>query len=534
MVEPTPLHPAVLKDAPHPAKPLEPAQIADGKAAGPTAAASVGPQFDNRGKVLRPAFPRKRKGEPRLNAVGRPGPRLNAAERAFLPAALEVVETPASPALRWTALSICTLFAAAITWAAVSDIDMVAVAQGKVVPLGQVKVVQPLETAMIRAIYVDEGDHVVAGQLLVDLDPTEAQADLGTLRYNLFQAELDAEVARVLLTRDPATRFVAPAGSDPELVAGNWMQAKREIERHLAALAELDAERGQKQASLESNAAQIERLSTILPLLEEKLTTATGLWDKRYGARPAVLDAAQEVAEKRGDLKAARSNVRQIEAEMRALDAKRDEARAAFLADAGDRRTKALQKIAGLDQEITKVRQKESYRRLVAPVDGTVQGVKVHTPGAVVTTADVLMTVVPDGAGIEVEAQVGNGDIGFVREGQAVEVKLDAFPFTRYGLIKGHVRKLGRDAVQTGQVAGANGAPAQQSAAGVAAPAGTAELSYPAKITLDRDWIGVGGHREAVQAGMRVTAEIRTGDRKVLDYLLSPVMQAVKEAGRER
>ena len=394
---------------------------------------------------------------------------------------------------------------------------------------------QPLETAKIRAIHVDEGDHVTAGQLIVDLDPTEAQADLGTLRYNRLQAALDAEVARVLLTRDPRAPFNGPAGEDPALVAQNKMQADREIERHLASLAELEAERGQKQASLESNAAQIERLASIVPLLEEKLATATGLWDKRYGARGPVLDAAEEVAEKRGDLKAARSNVHQIEAEIAALDAKRDEARAAFLADASDRRTKALQKIAGLDQEITKAKQKESYRRLVAPVDGTVQNVKVHTPGAVVTTADVLMTVVPDGAGVEVEAQVGNGDIGFVREGQEVAVKLDAFPFTRYGLLKGHVRKLGRDAVQTGQVAGTGPTTsAQQSAAGVAAPAGAPELSYPAKITLDQDWIGVAGKHEAVQAGMRVSAEIKTGDRKALDYLLSPVMQAVKEAGRER
>ena len=134
-----------------------------------------------------------------------------------------------------------------------------------------------------------------------------------------------------------------------------------------------------------------------------------------------------------------------------------------------------------------------------------------------------------------VEAQVGYGDIGFVREGQEVAVKLDAFPFTRYGLLKGHVRKLGRDAVQTGQVAATGPTTsAQQSAAGVAASAGTPELSYPAKITLDQDWIGVAGKHEPMQAGMRVSAEIKTGDRKALNYLLSPVMQAMRGAGRER
>ena len=150
------------------------------------------------------------------------------------------------------------------------------------------------------------------------------------------------------------------------------------------------------------------------------------------------------------------------------------------------------------------------------------QNVKVHTPGAVVTTADVLMTLVPDGAGVEVEAQVGNGDIGFVREGQEVAVKLDAFPFTRYGLLKGHVRRLGRNAVKAASNAASPATPAP-SAAGVTPPIGIPDLTYPAKVELAQDWIMVDGHREPVQAGMRISAEIKTGDCKVIDYLLSPV-----------
>jgi hemolysin D len=205
------------------------------------------------------------------------------------------------------------------------------------------------------------------------------------------------------------------------------------------------------------------------------------------------------------------------------------------MADATDRRTKALQKISQLNQDITKARQKESYRRLVAPVDGSVQGLKIHTPGAVVTTADTLMTIVPDGAGIEVDCLVPNKDIGFVSEGQAVELKLEAFPFTRYGLVQGRVRKLGRDAATN-----PNAAPPGSMAALTQTPqpgtSGTppAELAYPAKVTLLRDWILVDGRQEQIRAGMRVSAEIKTGDRRVIEYLLSPVVQAVKEAGRER
>ena len=210
-------------------------------------------------------------------------PKLTAEEREFLPATIELIETPFSPTLRLTSWALCGLITVAILWASLSHIDMVAVADGKVVPLGQVKVVQPLETAMIRAIHVDEGDHVTAGQPLVDLDPTEARADLDTLTYDRTQAALDAEVARVLLTRDPDAPFHGPDGADPELVEQSHSQAQREIERHLATIAGFEADIAQKDAALEANDAQIERAELTLPLLQEKNETAKGLYDKQYG-----------------------------------------------------------------------------------------------------------------------------------------------------------------------------------------------------------------------------------------------------------
>src|SRR5215475_369045 len=482
-----------------------------------------------------PANGQKTKGNVVSGAFPKAPPRLTAEEREFLPAAMEVIETPASPTLRLTAWGICGLVLIAIGWASLSHIDMVAVADGKVVPLGQVKVVQPLETAMIRAIHVDEGDHVSAGQLIVDLDPTEARADLDALLYNRTQAALDVEVTRILLTRDPSEPFRPPEGADPVLAEQGRTQAQREIEKHLAAVAGYAADIEQKAAALRVNEAQIERARLTIPLIAEKHETAKGLYDKRIGARPPVLDTQQQLVEKQAELKVAEHAVLQIEAETRSLQAKMDEVKAAYIADATDRRTKALQKLAQLNQDITKARQKESYRRLVAVVNGTIQGLKIHTPGAVVTTADTLMTIVPDGTGIEVDALVLNKDIGFVQEGQDVEVKLEAFPFTRYGLIRGRVRKLGRDAAGNPNAAmpGANAAAALAAAQSPQGGA-PAELAYPAKVTLMQDWIEVDGRREPIRVGMRASAEIKTGDRRVIEYLLSPVVQAVKEAGRER
>ncbi|MBR1137944.1 MULTISPECIES: HlyD family type I secretion periplasmic adaptor subunit [Bradyrhizobium] len=459
--------------------------------------------------------------------------RLNAEEREFLPAALEVIETPLSPTLRLTAATLCVIIVGAVSWASLSHIDMVAVAEGKVVPLGQVKVVQPLETAMIRTIHVDEGDHVKAGQLLVDLDPTEARADLDSLRSVRAQAALDAEVARVLLSRNPEEEFRPPADADPVLVAQSRDQAHREIEKHLATMAAYQADIAQKSAALEANDAQIERARLTIPLLQEKNDVAKGLFEKGYGPRPPVLESEQQLVEKRAELRSAQVNVDQIQAEIRALKARLAESAAGYLADATDRRTKALTKVAQLDQDLTKARQKESYRRLAAPVDGSVQGLKIHTPGAVVTTADTLMTIVPDGTGIEVDCLIQNKDIGFVSEGQDAEVKLEAFPFTRFGLVHGRVRKLGRDAA-TSPNAPPGSAAALVTQGSPMSPGAPPELSYPAKVTLLQDWIAVNGRHEPIRPGMRVSAEIKTGERRVIEYLLSPVIQAVKEAGRER
>lgn len=458
-------------------------------------------------------------------------PRLTAVEREFLPATIELIETPLSPTLRITASALCALLAAALVWASLAHIDMVAVADGKVVPLGQVKVVQPLETAMIRAIHVDEGDHVTAGESLVDLDPTEAHADVTALTYNHVQAELDAEVARALLSHDPERTFHGPESADPAMVEQSHSQAQREIAKHRAIVAGYTAEIAQKDAALQSNDAQIERAKLVLPLLEEKNKTAKALYEKGNGTRPPVLDSEQQIVEKTADLKIAERNIVQIQAERSSIQAKLAESEAGYMADSTERLTKALTKISQLDQDITKARQKESYRRLVAPVDGTVQGLKIHTSGAVVTTADTLMTIVPDGTGIEIDCLVPNKDIGFVSEGQDVEIKLEAFPFSRYGLVPGRVRKLGRDAATSN--AGRGTAAAQTPMAGLAG-AQPAELAYPARVTLLRDWIMVDGHHEPIRSGMRVSAEIKTGDRRVIEYLLSPVLQAVKEAGRER
>ncbi len=460
---------------------------------------------------------------------GAPGAvRRTREELSFLPAALEIVETPASPTLRLSAAAICALLTAAVVWSCVARVDEVAVAPGKVVPLGQVKVVQSLEAATIRAILVDDGDHVRAGDLLVDLDPTEAEADLLTATYAKGQALLDAEAARLLVEGDAP--FAAPAGVDPAVAEQTRRRALAERDRHAAERAGTEADVAEKRAEAQSAAAGQERERAVIPLLQDRYDTARGLYERRIAPKPPMLDAEQALREHETALKAAAGAEAAAAAQIRSLEARQATSDAAFLADALDRRAKAQERAAGLEGDERKAQRRAAGRRLLAPVDGTVQGVKVHTPGAVAAAGDVLMSVVPDGAGIEVEASVENRDIGFVREGQAVEVKVDAFPFTRYGLLRGTLRHVGRDAAEP--------APGREGAAGPGPAGGAASgdggLVYPAKVRLGQDWIVAEGRREAIRPGMRVEAEIKTGERRVIDYLLSPVVQAVQEAGRER
>jgi hemolysin D len=410
---------------------------------------------------------------------------------------------------------------AALAWSCFAHVDLVAVASGKVVPLGRTKVVQPLETSAIRAIYVDDGDHVTAGEVLVELDPTDVTTDLAAQRYDMTQAALDAEVARLLLTKNPEEAFRMPAGVDPALAEANHQLAVISIKQYLAKVAEAEADVAQKEATIEAGKIALDRAKQTLPLLEEKNDTTKTLLDHGFGTRATERDTLQQAIEARAALSSAGTAQHQASADLESSKAKLLETEAAY---ASSRRTAALQKLATLEEAITKLTQRESYRHLVAPVSGTVQDVKIHTPGAVVTTADTLMSMVPDGTGLEVEAMVEKGDIGFVREGEEVEVKLDAFPFIRYGLIKGRVRKLARDAAVS----------PVQTKPGDPATAAPAPLVYAAKVTLDRDWIDTETGRKTIQPGMRVAAEIKTGDRLAIDYLLSPVLQTLHDSAHER
>src|SRR5262245_22321662 len=342
--------------------------------------------------------------------------RPRGAELEFLPEVLEVQLTPPSPIGRATAWTVMAILVAAAVWATVSRVDVVAVAHGKVIPSGHSKVVQPLESGIIRAIRVREGQAVRQGQVLVALDPTASEADLGRRTHEHTAARVDGEPLRAPLAA--AGRLDLLPGVDPALAA---LQERRLLDQRSEYAGRLEAARllaEQRQAAVEATRADLERLELIVPMLTERAAAYRKLLDNEFVGRLQYLEVEQQRVEKVQELAVARHRLSRDQAaleeagtQMQVIDM---EFRRSRLAELTEVETRA----ASLAQDIVKAAQRARIQRLAAPIDGVVQQLAVHTVGGVVTPAQSLMVIVPGADRLEVEAWIENKDMGFVRAGQ--------------------------------------------------------------------------------------------------------------------
>jgi hemolysin D len=435
-------------------------------------------------------------------------------EHEFLPAALEITETPPSPGLRMLLLTLCGLFTIAIAWALLGKIDVVAVASGRTMPDGNVKIIQAMEIATVRAIHVRNGQRVRRGQLLIELDPTVAAADETQAAQGLQSARINEARNAALLAHlqgRPAV-FVAPPGTPPAIVATQNEVVRSKIAEYEAQRASLQQSRAQRLAELAGSRAEVAKLRQTLPLIDQQLAARRDLVARGHFPRLQLLEVEQLRIEHVQNIAVQESNAQRAEAGIRNIDSELVALRERFAEEAStDLSTSETE--AGLrGEELRKSERRRELQQLRAPVDGIVQQLAVHTVGGVVQPAQPLLVVVPASGEVAVEAQILNRDIGFVHEGQPVTVKLEAFPFTDYGWIEGRVETISRDAVQDEQRG----------------------LVYTARIRLASNRIMIGERPQAIGPGMAVQAEIRTGQRRIIQYLLSPISARVSEAGRER
>ncbi len=453
-------------------------------------------------------------------------------EREFLPAALEILETPPSPAGRALATIIGVFFVIAALWAFFGKVDVLATAQGRLLPAGKIKVIQPLDPGVVRVIHVQDGDHVRAGQVLIELDPTVAGADRDRLARDLAQTRLDVArltaLKRTAETGGAAANFVAPPGANPDDVEQARAALRAQIDQQAAKLAGLGQQISEKRAEASEVTAVTAKTQASLPMLAEKERLHRKLHDQGFGTSFAFLDAQQQLTDARHDLDVQASRGEQARASGASLERQRAEAVSQFAAGVLADLSKALEKQNELAQDLIKAERKSADTELRAPIDGVVEELAVHTVGGVVTPAQRLMILVPDNQRLSVEAQLPNRDVGFVHAGQPAAVKIETFNFTRYGLVRGRVVSVSRDVVAADRRAEDGGTDSPPAAPSAGSP------TYVARISLDQSTMMVDGTPQPLLPGMSVTAEIKTGRRTIIDYLLSPLARKTNEALHER
>ncbi len=488
-------------------------------------------------------------------------------DREFLPAALEILETPPAPAPVAFMLTICAVFLIALVWSVFGRLDVYAVAPGKVEVVGHAKVIEPLDPGRVIAIDAADGARVKAGDLLIELDPAEALADekaandamysnlAEVARRNFavaavramkqkFEAKQDdqatasefSSLESIAADADQNLRF---ADAIPQFIRARELAVLRaDLDQLADSLADLDKQRAQKKATRKRLDMSIAFQVSLIDTLTQLLKTRQEAIDLHVGTKINLYDARQQLERSQSSLASDQGQLIETDAALAELEGQKTKLVAQFIADNQNKASDAARKADEAHESAAKAEARLARTRLYAPIDGVVQQLAVTTVGQVVTTGQQLMTISPRGGRLQVEALVPNIDIGFVKLGQAASVKVDAFPFTRFGVLHGKVVSIAPEAVdeQTAKralanvTAGANSATAQSSGA----PGQPDVFVFPVTIALDEATIRVGDADIPIAPGMTTTVEIKTQDRRVIDYLLSPLAKISSEAFRER
>ncbi|MER8628407.1 HlyD family type I secretion periplasmic adaptor subunit [Mesorhizobium opportunistum] len=461
-------------------------------------------------------------------------PKLNRDERAFQAAAIEILETPASPAARIFSALIMLFAVGALTWSWFGRIDTYAIIQGKLIPIGKVQVIEPLITGTVKALHVKVGDHVAAGEALVELDPSEYQAERQKNAGNLAAAQVSKARLQALIDAvadgTPATEaaFVVPENAPAPLVDLQRLQMRQSLAAYQSEQDSLEAEIAQKRIEIERAGKTLVERRKLVQLAGDRLDVYVALEKRQVGIKTSTIEARQGEQDQLMATVSDEGHIAELEATVKTLAAQKRARRDAYLDKVATELIEIDRSIGALQQDLTKAELFERASLLKSPVAGRVQQLEVNTLSEVVQTGQRLMVIVPDGTRLEIEAMLLNRDKGFVHEGQEARIKIEAFPFTRYGTLDGRVLTVSNDAIPTGATQQPSGNK-QETMHDAAGP-----LVFPVRIALDQTSIRIEGEDVNLTPGMSVTAEVKTGNRRVLEYLLDPLMEMTDEAFHER
>ena len=480
-------------------------------------------------------------------------PEMIARDREFLPAAMEILETPPAPMPVVLMLTLCGFILFALIWAFVGRLDIHAVALGKIETSSRSKVIQPLDSGKVAHIYVENGAKVKAGQALVEFDAAEAAADEKAASEGLEANR--AEIARRVVAIEMAQSIpdnVTTGAPDaylnltPEV---NWDKTTSHIlkRREMAVLSadlshlgeslqNIGKQMAQKQATRERLNLSIGFQNKLIKTMFERVGVREESIKLSVGTKINLFDAREALEKSQSALASDQGQLLETQAALEELSSQKRKTISQFIADNQGKLSDAARKADDIEQQLNKARAKLARTRLSAPINGTVQQLALTTQGQVVTTGQQLMVVIPDGDKLQVEIFVSNLDIGFVKLGQEAAIKVDAFPFTRFGTLNGKVIRIAKDAIdeQDARRSQANST-ALANAGGAGGGAGQPQnFVFPVTLELYETAMKIDDVVVALTPGMTVTAEIKTDSRSVISYLLSPISKVTSEAMKER
>lgn len=412
---------------------------------------------------------------------------FNKQEAQFLPAGLSLQETPGSSSLRWTARCLMAMIVFTLLWSIFGHIDIIVNATGKIIPSARTKTIGSIDVASVRALHVTEGQEVHAGDVLIELDSSSSDAEHDKAFDSVAQAKL--QMARSSAMIGAVEYLQAPQlGAMQGATNAQWQAAKQH----------LDGQYRDFYAKLTRLDGEIARYAKALPLATERAEDFKALLPDHTVSHHAWLEKEQAKVDLEGQLQEAKNQRAALIAQTRK--------------EANDAMTEGGKIVAAGEQDQRRAGEHSKLLKLIAPVDGTVQQLTVHTVGGVVPAAQALMQIVPRENIVEVEAFLENKDVGFVQVGQNAQVKIDAFDYTKYGTLNAKVRHVSQDAIEDEKKG----------------------LKYATKILMEKSSIVVDGKTLPLSAGMSVNVEIKTGTRRVIEYVLSPLLQHQREALHER
>jgi len=431
----------------------------------------------------------------------------------FMPATVEVLDKPPAPFTRWILWLIVCFATFAIVYACLARMDVVASATGTVMPTQKVKVIQPLEEGVVKAIYVRDGQVVKKDEVLVEIDNTDTKADQQSLTNELHAATLEVGRLNAQIKNDCGS-FCPPEKTSKEDVELHRNLLDSAIREHQQQIATIDSEISKFQAEMEGAASARESLKKTIPLIQEIYNKKINLERKGSISRKEIIEAELELLTAQQSLETEKSRYKSAQAELARAKERKRFVEAEYRRNLFAKLSEAEKARRNLAQQLIKAGNRENHKLLRAPINGIVQQLAVNTVGGVVTTAQPLMVIVPIEGDMEVEATIRNQDIGFVRIGQDVSVKINAYPFTRHGAIKGKLEWVGKDAIR------------DQKAGPI----------YPARVSVATYELPnlVEGKRGKMMPGMAVTADIVIGKRRMIEYFITPILRYMDESLKEK